>query len=155
MILVLAGDLAGFAAGTGRGVEGKSVCHLNRMDRMGRIVLFGFMAGWFLLFVESFVFDFGAAEIDEQTNLDPGCFKIIYGLRGMLRHEDRNGFKFHDYLAIYKQIGIELPNTLPAMQLPLHFCRQIRESQSRALCSLQMQPPKSSQLYRRRVTVLW
>ena len=56
---------------------------------------------------EPFILNFWVmAEVDEQTELEIGCAKVVQDLRPMLVGEYRNGFDFHDDLLVAYKIRL-------------------------------------------------
>jgi hypothetical protein len=61
---------------------------------------------------EALVFEFGIAEVDQQTYFNPGGVQIIDDLCLMFRGDGFDGFQFDDYLLFNEYIRIKVTNAL-------------------------------------------
>jgi len=55
-------------------------------------------------------FEVRLAEVQQQTQMQAGCFQIVYALRGMRRVECLAGLQFDDDRFLNHQISDTLPN---------------------------------------------
>ena len=59
------------------------------------------------------IFEFGAAEVDQQTDFDAGGVKVVDDLRLMFGGDGFDGFQFNDDFLLNEYIRIEVAHALP------------------------------------------